>query len=500
MKYISSNQFVKKLESDNYEIGSFNTFLKKIRESLSYNLDNIENINSNIHAGKIMWQFLKSHFRGSVIDKKTREYVGFISVYNIDNQHKNASLIFISDSNINLTKEQINEIVEKYKDFIYNDLGISIYKDITIISNNTFFNEHNNINIPTIDFHSEYLKDLTNSKVIEEYKNMGYNIPKLYLPFIKEIFAGERRIGIIGLSNLLWSNNRANLNVFFDKSIDDKYIEELAPIVIDEYLDYIHKNNLHNVSIAVSGSDSKLLQSIENSNMDFYASIPFASKTGNIVDSSYLFQSYPNMNKKDLIKPQNKIIMDDTPISPLDEVMEINDSFIAISPKVFEKYNIDMQKIVKGHINALQHRSTYSIPLGEDKYMLEEGNGKYGISKIILKYDYIILNHNFDYCGIAGIIRTNGKNAEIEVALTPTMQHQGLGKIVTEELYKQLFKHGYMSATSAVFDFNNPSNKLITKLANYNGTRIESYYINGKLWDMHYYTKIKEEAKSKKYN
>lgn len=494
MEYISSNEFIKKLESDNYEIGSFDVNLENTKKVIKDNLDSIQNLNSSISSADDLLKKLPTSFRASIVDKKTTHYIGFISIYDIDNQNKKASLLFMS--NANLTKDQINEIVDEYKCFIYNDLGISMYEDINIINNNSYINEHNDIKIPSINLQSNYLRDNTDSKVIEEYKQMGYNIPNL--TFIKEIVDGERRIGIIGLSNLIWSNNRANLNVFFNKEIDDKYIEELGTLVIDEYLDFIHKNNLHNVSIAISGSNSNLLQSVENSSMDFYATIPYAAKNNNIVDSNYLYQSYPNMTKKFLIKPENKIIIDDTPITELDEVMELNDNFIAISPKVFEKYNIDLQKIVKSHINAMQDRTKYTIPLGEDKYMLQEGNGKYGISNAIQNYEYIILDKNLDYCGIAGIIRTNGKNAEIEVALAPNMQHQGLGKIVTEELYKQLFKHGYMSATSGVFDFNNPSNNLITKLANYNGTRIESYYINGKLWDMHFYTKTNENIPKSK--
>lgn len=493
MDYISSNEFIKKLESKNYEIGSFDVYFEESKEVIKNHLESLKKLDANLSTEDDVLKKLSTVYRASVVNKETSEYVGFISVYDVDNQNKKTSLIFMTNNN--LSKDQMNEIIDEYKKFIYNDLAISTYQDITIISNNDYINEHNDIKIPSISFKGNYLKDNFDSKIIDNYKGMGYNVPNL--SFIKEIVDGNKSIGIIGLSNLIWSNNRANLNVFFDKNIDDKYIEQLGPVVINEYLDYIHQNNLHNVSIAVSGSDSKLLQTVENSNMDFYASIPFASQTDKIVESNYLFQHYPNMINNNLTKPDNKIVVDDTSITDLDEIMELNDTFIAISPEVFVKRNIDVQKIVKGHINALQHRSNFSIPLGEDKYMLQEGNGKYGISKVVLNYQYIIIDRNLDYCGIASILRRNGKNAEIEVALKPALQHQGLGKIITEEFYKQLFNHGYMSATSAVFDFNNPSNRLITKLANYNGTRIESYYINGKLWNMHFYTKVNDDIKTK---
>ena len=490
MDYVSSNKFIKKLESKNFQIGSFDVYLEKSKGLINSNLEYFKRIRKSFLSEDDVLKNLPTIYRASIVDKESNEYVGFISAYDVDNQNKKASLIFVSDNN--LSNEQINEIIDEYKKFIYDDLAISTYEDISIISDKDYINEHNDIKTSVISFQSNYLKDNIDSKIIDKYKDMGYVVPNL--SFIKEIVDGNRSIGIIGLSNLIWSNNRANLNVFFDKGVDDKYIEQLGPMVIDEYLDYIHQNKLHNVSIAVSGSDSKLLQAVENSNMDFYAAIPFASRTGNIVESNYLFQHYPNMNHESLLKPDNKMIIDDTPITELDDVMKLNNAFIAISPRLFEERNIDVQKIVKGHINALQHRPNFSIPLGEDKYMLQEGNGKYGISKAVLNYQYIIFDNNLDYCGIASILRRNGKNAEIEVGLKPTLQHQGLGKIITEEFYKQLFKHGYMSATSAVFDFNNPSNRLITKLANYNGTRIESYYINGKLWNMNFYTKTNENT------
>ena len=483
MEYISSNEFIKKLETNNYEIGSFDVYLEKSKELIEQNINKIKkNIDDDL------LKIMPTTYRASIIDKQPKEYIGFISGYKLDNQNKTASLICVLNKNFD--QNQINEIINEYKKFMYDDLAISTYEDITIVSRNDYINEHNDITIPSIVFKGQYLSNNVDSQILEEYKNMGYNIPTL--SFIKEIVDSGKSIGIIGLSNLIWSNNRANLNVFFNKNIDDKYIEQLGPIVINEYLDYIHQNRLHNVSIAISGSNNKLMKTIENSEMDFYAAIPYAASENSIVESNYLFQHYPNITKQFLFKPDNQLIVDDTEITELDEIMELNDAFIAVSPKVFEKRNIDPQKIVKGHIEALQHRPNFSIPLGEDKYMLQEGNGKYGISKAISNYEYIILDRNLEYCGIAGILRRNGKNAEIEVALKPTLQHQGLGKIITEEFYKQLFKHGYMSATSAVFDFNNPSNKLITKLANYNGTRIESYYINGKLCDMHFYTKENE--------
>ena len=90
------------------------------------------------------------------------------------------------------------------------------------------------------------------------------------------------------------------------------------------------------------------------------------------------------------------------------------------------------------------------------------------------------------------ILRKNalGKNAEIELGIKPNIQKSGLGTKMINSFYNEMFNQGYASVTSSVFDFNEPSLKLHEKVASFNGTRIESYYINGKLWDMHYFTNV----------
>lgn len=119
-----------------------------------------------------------------------------------------------------------------------------------------------------------------------------------------------------------------------------------------------------------------------------------------------------------------------------------------------------------------------------------------------MNYSYIILNENNDYSGYINILRNNanGKNAEIEIGIDPKLQHRGLGTTVINRFYDELFSIGYASVTSAVFNFNNPSLKLHDKVAELNGIRLEAYYINGKLWNMNYYSKINtslEKMKSK---
>ena len=134
-----------------------------------------------------------------------------------------------------------------------------------------------------------------------------------------------------------------------------------------------------------------------------------------------------------------------------------------MSPKVFEENNIDLNKIVKSHMNAMQDRDRFTIPLGEDKYIIQEGNGNYGISKAVNNYTYVMLDKDMNYVGYTNILRENALNAEIEMALRPEYQSRGIGSSMRKKFYEELFRNGYMSVSSAVFDFNNKSCILVFK-------------------------------------
>ncbi len=114
------------------------------------------------------------------------------------------------------------------------------------------------------------------------------------------------------------------------------------------------------------------------------------------------------------------------------------------------------------------------------------------MSKAFMNYSYIVLDDCNNYAGYINVLRTNanGKNIEVEIGIDPTLQHKGLGTMVINTFYDELFSIGAASVTSSVFEFNNPSIKLHEKVAELSGIRLESYYVNGKLWDMNIYSKV----------
>ena len=234
--------------------------------------------------------------------------------------------------------------------------------------------------------------------------------------------------------------------------------------------------------------------------MNYYGFIPYGVVSGNNIESNMMFQHIPNMKKENGIYIPDNISKDksffDTEKKVLDEVIEIGDGYRLVRPSYLEQEAIDVNSIVDGHIDALTDRENFSIPLGEDKYIIQKGNGNYGISKAVMNYSYILLDNDNKYSGYINILRNNAedKNAEIEVGIDPKLQGNGLGKRVVNAFYDELFSIGYASVTSAVFEFNDKSLKLHEKVAELNGVRLESYYINGRLWDMNFYSKVNSEG------
>lgn len=479
MEYKSSGEFIPKLYTDNFMIGSFDVYLDKSKGLIEKN-KNLEGLLNK----------MPTSLRASIVSKEDNSYLGFISVLNMNNENSYTSLVLVLEKT--LEEAKTNEIVDKYKEFLLNDLGIADIKDYLLVNGDVTTEENHDVISVDILLSDDDLRDGIDEKEKAKLIEEGYNIPNLQIPCT--IMDDNECVGLIGLTNLIWSNRRANLQVFVDKEKDESYIRDVIPDVIDEYLNYVHNRNLYNISMSVSGSDTNMMNVILDSNMNFYASIPYASNYKGNAESNYLFQSYPNMIKEnDLYLPENKIVTGEIS-KDFKSVIDLGNGYIAMSPKVFKENNIDLNKIVNSHMNAMQDRDRFTIPLGEDKYIIQEGNGNYGISKAVNNYTYVMLDKDMNYVGYTNILRENALNAEIEMALRPEYQSKGIGSSMRKKFYEELFRNGYMSVSSAVFDFNNKSNGLNEKFAKFSGKRIGAYYINGKLWDMNLYTRENEES------
>lgn len=479
-----NDSFIAKLKTDKYYIGSFDSYIELSKELIKNN--------SNFFGEQVdtILNSMPTAYRAAITDKNGN-YIGYIGLYNVDAKNNTSSIRF--EVNSELSEKDKNEILNEFRKYLSDSLNITEIDELIYTTKKQIKLENKQlVPSPNIIISNKYLIPGISTEDLEKY-SQDYIIPKLQMPFT--IKSNDRTIGIIGLSNLIWSNRRANLNIFLDKELGEDIARELSGYIIDDYINYVHNSNVHSISLSINGSNKNMLNVLNNTNMNYYGQIPFSAISGNNIESNLMFQHIPNMKKENgIIIPDNQFISLSslsTEKKELREKIDLGNGFKMVSPKSFDKENIDLNKVLQDHIKAMQNRSGFTIPLGEDKYFLQKGNGNYGISKALMNYSYVVLDEKNNYSGYINILRSNadGKNIEIEIGIDPRLQHNGLGTVVINKFYDELFSIGVASVTSVVFEFNNPSIKLNEKVAHLRGIRLESYYINGKLWDMNYYSK-----------
>ncbi len=480
-----NENFIAKLETTKYLIGSFDAYMDATKQLIK------DNSNITDEEVETILKGMPTVYRAAITNKNG-EYIGYIGLYNVDAKNNASSIRF--EVNRDLDEQDKDEILSEFTNYLSNSLNITEIQEITYKAKNKSEIKKKEIILSSnIIITNELLIPGVSEKDLERF-SQDYSIPKLQFPFT--IKCKDRVIGIIGLSNLMWSNRRANLNIFLDKALGSDIANELSGYIIDDYINYVHNSKVHSISLSVNGSNDNMLNLLSKTNMNYYGTIPYGMANGNSIESNMMFQHIPNMKKENgIIIPNNNSISTsllDTEKKELREKIELPNGFKMIRPSSFEKENIDVNKVLSGHIKAMQNRSGFTIPLGEDKYFLQKGNENYGITKAFMNYSYIVLDNSNNYAGYVNILRSNanGKNVEIEIGINPSLHHHGLGTMVINNLYDELFSIGIASVTSTVFEFNTPSIRLHEKVAEFNGIRLDSYYVNGRLWDMSFYSKV----------
>lgn len=465
--------FITKLETNNYLIGSFDSYIEESKELLS------KNKSITIEEAEVLFKKMPTTTRASIVNKKTGEYVGFIGVSSSNGVNQSAELFV--ETNKTIENEDLKEIYKVFGEYLESSLNIHKIDKINDWSGNK---KINSIILPRRYLHGE-----PSEKQKEIVEKWGFSVPRLTYP--QAIYLdGVKFIGIIGLSQYNTANKRANLNIYLDPNLSDDLRLGFGAMVLDEYLEYAHELNVHSISASTSvSSPDRLLYDI--SKMNQYAEIPYTETVDNKLESRLLYQSIPNK----IVESHNNTIhpsfVDNLPDkSELSNKIKLDDNYTLVRPSSFSEEGIDLNHIVDGHIEAMQDREHFTIPLGEDKYFLQRGNDNYGIIKSVSNFSYVIVDNLGNYVGYVNILRSEGRHVEIEIGVSPKIQAKGIGRKSLEAFYKELFRVGYASITSCVFNFNTPSIKLHDKVAEFNGVRIESYYANNKLWDMNYYTAV----------
>lgn len=187
-------------------------------------------------------------YRAAIINKKG-DYIGYIGLYNVDAMNSTSSIRF--EVNSELSKDDKNEILNEYKNYLFDSLNITEVEELTYITNKQTEVDKKEIVLGSnIIISNELLIPGITEEDLEKF-SQDYAVPKLQLPFT--IKNNGRTIGIIGLSSLIWSNKRASLNIFLDKELGDDISEKLSGYIIDDYINFVHNSNVHNISLSVNG-------------------------------------------------------------------------------------------------------------------------------------------------------------------------------------------------------------------------------------------------------
>ncbi len=292
------DNFIPKLETESFLIGSFDAYQEEVKELIK------ANSNMSIEEIDAVLKGMPTTYRAAILSREGK-FVGYIGLFNIDGKNNAGSIRF--EVNEELSEEEKREILEEFKNYAANSLNISeIQETRYITSSKTELEKKEIIPSSNIVITNEMLVQGVSEEDLEKFSR-DYSIPKLQYPF--SIKVNGWTIGIIGLSNLIWSNKRANLCLFLDKSMGSEIIDELPGYLIDDYIAYVHSSSVHNITLSVSGSNKDMLEILDSTNMNYYGTIPFAASSGDSIESSLMFQHLPNMKKQNsLYIPDNKVI------------------------------------------------------------------------------------------------------------------------------------------------------------------------------------------------
>lgn len=472
------NNFIEKLSTFDYEIGSLNVFYGDIVNLIS------RKQNVTFIKAKSILNDLKLNSRAAIVEKDTNKLVGYIGIKNIDIYKSKIQIE--KDFFFDIDEEKKEEIEKVYCHWVKQNYGNKEFADSISLDINIGKITHSNL-FPGIS--------IGNSITIKKWNG---HLSNLFYP-CSIISDNKEFIGAIGLSDYSANSRKGTLNVIVDPSMPDSIKIKFIPEIINSYLDYAHSLNIHNITFALSASDQLGMEILKNTKMHLFAEVPlsFYDRSTNVMESKLLYQHVPGIKLHDIEVTGLKLTGSIDVFPFRKNKVHLFNGFKLLNPDLLMLCDIDINYIVDSHINALKDRFNFAIPIGEDNYIYNRGNENEGIYKKVLEFDYVILDSKNNYCGFIKDMKKapESRTAEIAIGIVPKYQGIGLGKDALENYYDQLFSQGYVSISSIVYDFNEKSKRLHDKLAQFNGVRIESNMAFGRLYDSNYYTAINPKVK-----
>ena len=281
-----NRNFIAKLETSKYLIGSFDAYLDVTKELIE------SNINFSSEEADMILKSMPTTSRAAITDKEGN-YIGYLGLFDVDSQNNISSIRF--EVNNNLSSIDKKEILTEFRNYLNDSLNINDIEKIVYKTKSSMEIEKKTI-VPknNIIISDDMLVPGVTDEILEVFSQY-YKIPKLQMPFT--IMNKDKAIGIIGLSNLIWANKRANLNIFLDKKLGSDITSELSTYIIDDYINYVHDSNIHNIMLSVNASNQNMIDIVNKTKMNYYGQIPFSAINEKSVESSLMFQHIPKMKQ-----------------------------------------------------------------------------------------------------------------------------------------------------------------------------------------------------------
>lgn len=460
------DNFLVKLESSNFLIGSFDAYIDETKELIK--------IDSNLpdSAAEEIINSMTNGFRAA-ITSKDRKYIGYIGLYDINFEEMSASIRF--EVNRELSSDKKKEILDKFKKFLSLSANINVIDEITYIASDKKLTER--MQKPSdiaIRPDSPYLIEYCDSKNLSYPFMISSNSPDT-----------EKALGVIGLSKVDYINRCATLHIYLDSSDEDTTSDLPLPEIINKYVRYIHELNFHNVNILVSESDKKVLELLNRSEMKCCGEIPYSAFDGDKLVSSIVFQHTPEMNKEN---GENAVIQNmSCPLPTVSSTMNLPESIEIGDYKILKPSLLPNEKInflLHGLMEAMKDRERFVIPYGLDYRFIE----KDFLEEELKKYSYIILAPDNSFAGFINISENNGRNVEAKFGFAQKINDFVNSGTLVDMFCKELFSHGVASITIPVTAYNGSDiYKSLSKNTTANCALSECSYLNSSYWDLYYY-------------
>lgn len=118
-------EFISKLKTKNYLIGSFDVYQEVSKKIIQ------KNSNLSEEETERILKSMPTTSRAAITNKKGK-YIGYIGLFDIDAKNNISSIRF--ETKITLSKKDVNEILDEFKKYIYDSLNITYIREIVYTS------------------------------------------------------------------------------------------------------------------------------------------------------------------------------------------------------------------------------------------------------------------------------------------------------------------------------------------------------------------------------